>query len=77
MVVEALKHAAGFYGEYKPRFGPEAEVLDRARDTVGSAAQPGAVDLDGLSRRRVPVDDGEPAGDRAAMRFRVKSELLA
>ena len=48
VIVEALKHAAGFDREHESRVGAETQVFDRARDAVGAASQIGAVDLDGF-----------------------------
>ena len=77
MIVEALKHAAGFDGEHETCIGAEAQMLDRARNAVGPAPEVGAVDLDRAPRRRISVDHGEPAGHRAAVRFGIEAQLLA
>src|SRR5664280_2351897 len=77
MIIEALKHATGFNGEHETCIGPEAQMFDRARNAIGPTPQVGAVDLDGLFRRGISVDHGEPTRDRAAVGFRVEAQLLA
>ena len=76
VIVEALKHAAGFDREHESRIGAESQMFDRARDAVGAAAQIGAVDLDGRSGRGISVDHGQPTRDRAAVGFRVEAQLF-
>src|ERR1017187_4136480 len=63
MIIEALKHATGFNGEHETCIGPEAQMFDRARNAIGPTPQVGAVDLDGLFRRGIFVDNGEPTSD--------------
>ena len=77
MVVEALEHAAGLDRQHEAGVGAEVQMLDRARNAVGTAAETGAIDLGGFAGRRVLVDHREPAGDRAAMGFRIEAQLLA
>ena len=67
VIVEALEHAAGFDGEHELRIGAEGQMLDRARDAVGSAAR------DWCSRSRWSLrsrDFGRPrsAGPRPSRR---------
>ena len=72
-VAQSLKHAAGFDRQDKIRVGPEPEALHRTRHAIGAAAEPGAVDLEGLAGFGVRIHDGQGTGHRSAVGFRVEA----